>query len=102
MIELGTMSTNADQQIPQTIPAAELAKHHAQQLIPAFKMFDVIVPGVMFNTSVKYPAGQKGSDLSEDVLSLIHVLGFDPKVKSNRHHCKISCKPYQSIISKNI
>ena len=95
------MSTYADQQIPQTIPAGELAKHHAQQLIPAFEVFDVIVPGVVFNASVKYPAGKKGSDLSEDVLSLIHVLGFDPKVKSNRHRHKISYKPYQSNISKN-
>jgi hypothetical protein len=44
MIELGMMSTYADQQIHQTIPATELAKHHAQQLIPAFKVHDVIVP----------------------------------------------------------
>jgi hypothetical protein len=45
--------------------------------------------------------GEKGSDLSKDVLSLINVLGFDSKVKSNRHRPKISYKPYQSNISKN-
>jgi hypothetical protein len=56
----------------------------------------------MINTSIEYPGWQKGSNLSENVLSLIHVLGFDPKVKSNRHHCKIFCKLYQFIISKNI
>jgi len=95
------MSTYTNQQIPQTISATELTKHHAQQLIPAFKMFDVVVTRVAFNTSVKHTIWQKGSDLSEDVLSLIHVLGFDPKVKSNRHRHKISYKPYQSNISKN-
>jgi len=96
MIELGTMSTYADQQIPQTIPAGELAKHHAQQLIPAFKVFDIIVPGVGINASVKYPVGKKSSNLVEDKLSLIHGLGFDPKVKSNRHQSIIACKHYQS------
>jgi len=61
-----------------------------------------MVARVMINTSIEYPGWQKVSNLSEDVLSLIHVLGFDPKVKSNRHRCKIFCKPYQIIISKNI
>jgi hypothetical protein len=55
----------------------------------------------MFNASIKYTGREKSSNLSEDALSLVHVLGFAPKVKSNRHRCKIFCKPYQINISKN-
>jgi len=60
-----------------------------------------MVTRIIINTSIEYPGRQKVSNLSKDVFSLIHVLGFAPKVKSNRHRSKIFCKPYQFRISKN-
>jgi len=71
-------------------------------LIPAFEMIDIMITRMMINTLIGHSGWQKVSNLSNDVLSLIHDLVFDPKGKSNRQQSKIFCKPHQFYISKNI
>lgn len=72
MVKFARMSIDRQHQISQAFSAAQLAKHHAHQLIPTGKMSDFIIASVFRNDAIKYPLWQKSADLSKDIFSLVH------------------------------
>jgi hypothetical protein len=52
---------------------SELAKSHAQKLLPARKLFGFMVSFVAINTSVKDFMRDELHQLREDVFALVHV-----------------------------
>ena len=48
------MRADTDKQVTKAITSAKLAKHHAQQLIPASEMFDISVPIITTFTTIKH------------------------------------------------
>ena len=60
-------------QIPQAFAVGKLTEHHAQQLVPACEMLDILIATVFLDDRVKHTPRKKIRQLCENVFALIHV-----------------------------
>ena len=72
MIRLVTARIQVDRLIPKAITIVQLSENHTEQLVPAGKMLNVLIPFVLVNHPVKNSLGYKLYNLSEYIFSWVH------------------------------
>ena len=76
MIALLIVCLNGDNQITKTLTIAQLTEHQRKELVPTCEVFNVVVASILSNNTVELTTVEKGYQLSEDVLVLIHMQTF--------------------------
>ncbi len=66
------MGTQTGNDIVETFTSSQLSEGHAQELIPAGKGTDTLVPTIAFDASLKLFTVQKVKNLGENHTLLIH------------------------------
>ena len=103
MEALGLMGFKSHYQVSQALTVTELPEHQCGQLVPAGKMFDILVTIIFGSQTIKLATIEKRGKLREHELVLIHMQTFEAaklqiQVRSVR---KLLVKDYISAISKN-
>ncbi len=73
------MGTQTGNDIVETFTSSQLSEGHAQELIPAGKGTDTLVPTIAFDASLKLFTMQKVKNLGENHTLLIHDLKWTGK-----------------------
>ena len=82
---LGMSRYHADQ-FSKPFAAVKLAKHHDKQLVPAGKVFDVLIPVILFDYPIKGFLWKELNELCKYIRSGVHIalrLGLRQYTKSN-------------------
>src|SRR5258708_1193315 len=72
VIQLATLSIEADCDIAQAFPMGKLSECHNQKLIPASKSTDTFISVVSLNTAIEFIMRNVLHNLRKDCSSLIH------------------------------
>lgn len=72
MIIFGTMGLQTGHKVAHTVPCCQLAKEHAEHLVPTGKAPDVLVSLMGFDDTDEDPPWKKLGNLGEDIFSLVH------------------------------
>ncbi len=73
-------------QFSEPITTVKLAEHHDKQLIPAGKVFDILVSVILFDFPIKGFLWKKFDELRKYIRSVVHIalrLGLKQNTKSN-------------------
>lgn len=82
------MRLEAQHQVAHALPRGQLAKEHAEHLVPTGKALHVPIAPVGLDDTVEDPSWQELGDLGEDIFALVHGISCkNPnfRFKSSRH-----------------